>query len=109
MEDKRRKQNISRSRRAQLQFSVSLVDHFLREGNFSQHLSASPSGFLAGVLESLTSNILDLTSKEAHSSGKKLIGSEHVSQALQNNEELHQFVKDDNKSVVEKTPEPDKN
>ncbi|KAL6082497.1 hypothetical protein STEG23_002746 [Scotinomys teguina] len=113
MEDKRRKQIMSHRRRAQLQFSESIVNRSLQEENFLQSLRASPSTFppalVTSVLETLTSNILKLIGKEAQASGKKLISSEHVSQVLHNNKELHQSIKDDNESVLDKTPEPDKN
>ncbi|KAL1785284.1 histone H2A-Bbd type 1-like [Sigmodon hispidus] len=95
MARKRRRQNISRSTRAELQFPVSRFDRLLREGNYSQRLSSSSPVFVAGVLEYLTSNILELAGKEAHISGKKRITAEHVYQVVQKNEQLHQLFKED--------------
>ncbi|KAK7799220.1 hypothetical protein U0070_021039 [Myodes glareolus] len=107
MEANRQKTNISRSARAQLNFPVSRIERFLREGNFSQRVSASAPVFLAGVLEYLTADILDLSGKEAQASGRKRITPEHVSWAVENNKHLRKLFKIDSKSVVIETPEPD--
>ncbi|XP_034342218.1 histone H2A-like 3 [Arvicanthis niloticus] len=105
---RQRRPNISRSRRAELQFPVSRVDRFLREGKFSRRLSSSAPVFLAGVLEYLTSNILDLAGEEAHNNGRKRIAPEHVCQVVQNNDQLHQFFKEGTKSPFDSS-EPDQN
>lgn len=108
MAGKRRRRNISRSRRAELQFPVSRVDRFLREGNYSRRLSSSAPVFLAGVLEYLTSNILELAGEEAHTSGRKRISPEHLCRVVQNNDQLHQLFKEGTKSVFE-SADPDGN
>lgn len=108
MAGKRRRRNISRSRRAELQFPVSRVDRFLREGNYSRRLSSSAPVFLAGVLEYLTSNILELAGEEAHTSGRKRISPEHLCRVVQNNDQLHQLFKEGTKSVFE-SADPDEN
>ncbi|OBS65619.1 hypothetical protein A6R68_05838 [Neotoma lepida] len=105
MEEKKRKENIPRSARAHLRLSISGVDQ-LRGGNISQRLNTSLPVFLASVLESLTSNILDLTGRGPRTNGRNLITPEEVSQVLQNNKEHRQFCKDDNEPAVDKTPEP---
>ncbi|KAL6084600.1 hypothetical protein STEG23_013622 [Scotinomys teguina] len=99
MAGKRRRRNISRSTRAELQFSVSRVARCLREANYSRRLSSTTPVFLAGILEYLTSHILDLSGKEAHMSGKKRITPEHVYQVVENNEQLHQLFEENTKSV----------
>ncbi|XP_057616571.1 histone H2A-Bbd type 1 [Chionomys nivalis] len=109
MEDNRQKSNTSRSARAQLNFSVSRIERFLREGNFSQRLSASAPVFLAGVLEYLTADVLDLSGKEAQANGKKRITPEHVSWAIENNKHLRKIFKVDNKPVVAEPSKPYEN
>lgn len=109
MEENRQKCNISRSTRAQLNFPVSRIERFLREGNFSQRLSASAPVFLAGVLEYLTANVLDLSGKEAQARGRKRITPEHVSWAVENNKHLRKIFKVDRKSSVAEPPKPDEN
>ncbi|EGW02413.1 histone H2A-Bbd type 1 [Cricetulus griseus] len=109
MEEKKRKETISRITRGQLQFSLDRIERFFRDGNFSQRLSASAPVFLAGVLEFLTSNILDLAGREAHANGTRLITPEHVTQVVQNNDQLREVFKEHEDPVVSETPEPEKN
>lgn len=106
MAGKKRRKNVSRSTRAELQFPVSRVDRILREGKYSQRVSSSAPVFLAGVLEYLTSNILELAGEEARNNGKKRIAPEHVCRVVQTNEQLCQLFKDNDKSVLE-MPESD--
>ncbi|XP_031196166.1 histone H2A-Bbd type 1-like [Mastomys coucha] len=94
MENKREQRSMAGSSGAQLRFPASKVERLLQERNRSKHLDSSAPVFLAGVLEYVTSRILDLAIKEAHTSGKKLIASKHVTKAVQNNKELCQLFKD---------------
>lgn len=71
-------------------------------------MSSSAPVFLAGVLEYLTSNILELAGEEAHTCGRKRIAPEHVCRVVQNNDQLQQLFKEGTKSVLE-TSEPDEN
>lgn len=105
---KQRRRNISRSTRAELQFPVSRVDRFLREGNYSRRLSSSAPVFFAGILEYLTSNILELAGEVANTNGRKRISPEHVRQVVQNNDQLHQLFKEDTIPVLESS-EPNEN
>ncbi|XP_038171608.2 histone H2A-Bbd type 1-like [Arvicola amphibius] len=109
MEENRQKINISRSTRAQLNFPVSRIERFLREGNFSQRLSASAPVFLAGVLEYLTANVLDLSGKQAQARSRKRIIPEHVSWADESNKHLRKIFKVDSKSSFAETSKPDEN
>ncbi|XP_038175240.1 histone H2A-Bbd type 1-like [Arvicola amphibius] len=103
-----RRRNTSRSTRAELQFPVSRVDHYLREGKYSRRLSSSAPVFLAGVLEYIASNILDLAGEEAHTNGKKRITPEHVYQVVENNQQLHELFGDP-RSLGEETSELSEN
>lgn len=102
------RRNISRSTRAELQFPVSRVDHYLREGKYSRRLSSSAPVFLAGVLEYIASTILDLAGEEAHIHGRKRITPEHVYQVVENNDQLHELFGDP-RSVDEETSELNEN
>ncbi|XP_012372827.1 histone H2A-Bbd type 1-like [Octodon degus] len=70
---KPRKKAVSRSCRAELQFLLSRVERYLREGSYEQRLSSTTLIFLADILEFLTSNILDQAGKEAQDKHKKRI------------------------------------
>ncbi|XP_004588025.2 histone H2A-Bbd type 1-like [Ochotona princeps] len=89
---RRRRKPISRSTKAELQFPVSRVDRHLREDRYAQRLSSSTPVFLAGVLEYLTSNILELAGEEADKNGKIRITPEHLQKAMENNEHLKDLL-----------------
>ncbi|XP_025296873.1 histone H2A-Bbd type 1-like [Canis lupus dingo] len=89
-----RRHGLSRSRRAELQFPVSRVDRLLREGHYAHRLSSSTPVFLAGILEYLTSNILELAGQEARNSHKMRITPEHLQKALGNNQYLSQLFEE---------------
>ncbi|XP_005087182.1 histone H2A-Bbd type 1-like [Mesocricetus auratus] len=95
-----KRQRRSSSRRTKLQFPISQVNRFLREGNWSQRLSSCASVYLTGIAEYLSSNILGLAAMEAHINGKKCITAEHLHQVIQSDEELHQLFTEDATSVV---------
>lgn len=85
------KHALSRSRRAELQLPVSRVDHLLRTDHCFERLSWATPVFLTGILEYLTSKILELAGKEACNDKKKLITSEHVQRAVDDNHLSHLF------------------
>ncbi|XP_023397063.1 histone H2A-Bbd type 1 [Loxodonta africana] len=101
---KRRRPSLSRSTRAELQFPVSRVDRLLREGNYAQRLSSSTPVFLAGVLEYLTANILELAGNEAHNHHKMRITPEHVETALDSNPQLSRLLNDVTRSQMDDKP-----
>ncbi|XP_062039109.1 histone H2A-Bbd type 1 [Lepus europaeus] len=98
---RRRRRAVSRSMRAELQFPVSHVERLLREGHYAQRLSSAAPVFLAGVLEYLTSNILELASKEAYNSGRVRITGEHVERAVQDHQQLRNLLEKGSYSEVE--------
>ncbi|XP_060030119.1 histone H2A-Bbd type 1-like [Erinaceus europaeus] len=98
---KNKKQILSRSSRAELQFPVSRVDRLLREGHNAYRLCSSTPVFLAGVLEYLTSNILELAGKEAHKSHRMRITPEHVERAVDGNQHLSYLFDEDNTNHTE--------
>ncbi|XP_046505980.1 histone H2A-Bbd type 1-like [Equus quagga] len=105
---RRRKHTQSRSTRAELQFPVSRVDRLLRQGAYGQRLSSSTPIFLAGILEYLTANILELAGKEAHSSRKIRITPEHVQRAVENNQHLSHLFENETYRQSDQMPQPNK-
>ncbi|KAM4819318.1 histone H2A-like 3 [Thomomys bottae] len=105
---KSKKQPVSRSARAELQFPVGRIDRFLREGKYAQRLSSTTPVFLAGVLEYLVSNILDLAGKEARSNGKARIGPEHVKKVIERKKQLRLFFHNNIQSLDVEMPKPKK-
>ncbi|XP_044512845.1 histone H2A-beta, sperm-like [Gracilinanus agilis] len=84
----------SRSSRAQLQFPVSRVDRFLRQGHYAQRLASGAPVFLAAVLEYLTAEILELAGNAARDNQKSRIAPRHVQLAVRNDAELNQLFGD---------------
>lgn len=91
-----------------MQFPVSRVERLLREGGYAQRLSSSTPIFLAGVLEYLTANILDLAGKEALSNNKTRITPEHVQRALGSNQHLSRLLEDTAYSRAHRVPQAKK-
>ncbi|XP_077001062.1 histone H2A-Bbd type 2/3-like [Tamandua tetradactyla] len=82
---RRKRRNRSRTARAELTFSVSLVEHQLREGHYAQRLSSSAPVYLAAIIEYLTAKILELAGNEARHSRTRRITPGLVDMAVHNN------------------------
>ncbi|XP_004695261.1 PREDICTED: histone H2A-Bbd type 2/3 [Condylura cristata] len=80
-----RPRSRSRTARAELSFSVSHVERLLREGRYSQRLSASAPVFLAAIIQYLTATVLQLAGDEARNRGRTHITPELVDMAVHNN------------------------
>ncbi|KAG8521350.1 Histone H2A-Bbd type 2/3 [Galemys pyrenaicus] len=74
----------ARTARAELSFSVSHVEHLLREGRYAQRLNESAPVFLAAVIQYLTATVLELAGNEAQSRGRRRITPELVDMAVHN-------------------------
>jgi len=79
---------VNRSKKAGLIFSVSRVENHLRQGRYAERLSKSASVYLAGVLEYLVAETVELAGDITHQSRKKRITPRHISLAIQNDDEL---------------------
>ncbi|MBZ3874161.1 Histone H2A-Bbd type 2/3 [Sciurus carolinensis] len=80
-----RRRACSHTARAELTFSVSLVERRLREGRYAQRLSRSASVFLAAALQCLTATVLELAGNEAQHSARRRITPELLDMAVHNN------------------------
>ncbi|XP_055988684.1 histone H2A-Bbd type 1-like [Sorex fumeus] len=102
---KPRRRAISRSARAQLQFPVSRVDRLLRESQNVNRLSSSTPVFLAGVLEYLTANILELAGQEAEKDSRSRITPEHLCAAVKKSLRVDHCLEDGTQDQAE-MPQP---
>ncbi|XP_036735392.2 histone H2A-Bbd type 1 [Manis pentadactyla] len=91
---------------AELQFPVNHVDRLLRERHDVMHLSPSMPVFLAGVLEYLTSNILELAGKEACSNQRMCITPQQLERAVDGNQHLRRLFDKNAFSEVDSVPQP---
>ncbi len=82
----------SRSAKAQLQFSVSRVDRFLRKGRYADRIGAVAPVYLAAVLEYLSAEVLELAGNAAKDNGKVRINPRHIQLAVRNDEELNKLL-----------------
>ncbi|XP_007956621.1 histone H2A-Bbd type 1-like [Orycteropus afer afer] len=101
---KRKRPSLSRSTRAELQFPVSRMDSLLRKGNYARRLRSSTPVFLAGILEYLTANILELASNEAQLNHRIRITPAHLERAMDRNPQLNCLLDDAIKSEVDEKP-----
>ncbi|XP_044090948.1 histone H2A-Bbd type 2/3-like [Neovison vison] len=85
------RQARSRTARAELSFSVSLVERLLREGRYARRLGSSAPVFLAAVIQYLTATVLELAGNEARNCGRTRITPELVDMAVHNNALLSRF------------------
>ncbi|XP_005414694.2 PREDICTED: histone H2A [Chinchilla lanigera] len=105
---KSRRQAVSRSSRAELQFPVSPVERHLRQGGYAPRLSSTTAVFLAGILEYLTANILVVAGKEAQDKLKKRITPQHLEVAMERIEQLQNLLGDITKSLRDEMAQAEK-
>ena len=89
--DGERQHPKTRSSRAGLQFPVSRLHRFLREGRYGERVGAAAPVFMAAVLEYLTVEVLELASNAACDK-KTRISPRHIMLAVRNDEELNQLL-----------------
>lgn len=82
----------SRSAKAGLTFPVGRVHRFLRKGNYAQRIGAGAPVYLAGVLEYLTAEILELAGNAARSHHKTRIIPRHIMLAVRYDDELSKLL-----------------
>ena len=69
---------VSGSARAGVIFPVGRCNRLIRKGRYAQRVSIGAGCFMAGVLEYLTMEILDLSGQCAHEAKRKQIKPRHM-------------------------------
>lgn len=82
----------SRSSRAGLQFPVSRIHRFLRQGKYTEHIAAGAPVYLAAVLEYLVAEILELSGNAARKNKRRRINPRSIQLAVRSDEELNQLL-----------------
>ncbi|XP_077386722.1 histone H2A-like [Festucalex cinctus] len=83
---------VSRSERAGVIFPVSRIHRFLKKGNYAKRLGNGAAVYLAGVLEYLSAEILELAANACQANKKRRISPRHILLAVKNDEELSQLL-----------------
>uniref|UniRef100_A0A914WXJ7 Histone H2A n=1 Tax=Plectus sambesii TaxID=2011161 RepID=A0A914WXJ7_9BILA len=83
---------ISKSARAGLQFPIGRIITMLRRGRYAKRISVGAGVYLAGVLEYMAAEVLELAGNEAKYSKKMRIIPRHVQLAIRQDEELTKLL-----------------
>eukprot|EP00796_Vickermania_ingenoplastis_P000515 gene515-284_t len=86
----------SKSAKAGLIFPVARVGSLLRRGQYARRVSASGATYLAGVLEYLTAELLELTVKAATQNNKKprRLNPRTLTLAVRHDDDIGSLLKD---------------
>lgn len=85
-------ENISKTKKAGLQFPVGRLNRFLKKGKYSQRVGSGAPVYLSAVLEYLTAEILELSGNASKDNKKKTIAPRHIQLAIRNDEELAKLL-----------------
>lgn len=83
---------VSRTARAGLQFPVSRIHRYLRQGRYSKRIAAGAPVYLAAVLEYLVAEVLELSGNAARDIKKRRINPRSIVLAIRKDEELSQLT-----------------
>merc|ERR1711957_168005 len=87
-----RKRNISGMSRAGIIWSNSRCTHMMRKRRLATRIGAGAGVFMAGVLQYLTSELLELSGEVCLEKKNKLIKPKHMSIAIRGDEELSKLM-----------------
>ena len=88
----KKRKAVSASSKAGLVFPVGRVGRFIRKGRYADRVGSSGPVFMAGVLEYLTCEILELAGEISTEHGKKTIQPRHIQMAVRGDDELNKLL-----------------
>lgn len=80
------------SSRAGLHFPVGRIHRLLRKGNYAERVGAGAPVYLAGVMEYLAAEVLELAGNAARDNKKTRIIPRHLQLVIRNDEELNKLL-----------------
>ncbi|CAF3164006.1 unnamed protein product [Rotaria socialis] len=90
----KKNEHVSRSKKANLIFSVSRVENRLRKGRYAERLGSTAPVYLAGVLEYLVAEVVELAGDITHKSKRKRITPRDIALVIKNDDELNTLCSD---------------
>lgn len=84
--------NVTKSSRAGLVFPVGRLLSKMKKGNYADRIGVGAGVYLAGVLEYLTAEILELAGNAAKDNKKARIIPRHILLAIHNDEEISRLL-----------------
>lgn len=87
-----KKKYRTKSSRADLIFPVGRITRYLRRGSYAKHIGATASVYLAGVLEYLVAEVIELSGNAAKADKKSRIRPRDINLAVLQDEELSKLL-----------------
>ena len=84
--------NVSGSTKAGTLFPTGRLNRLFRQGRYSDRFSRSAGIFLAGVLEYITAEIIELAGSVCEENKKKTIAPKHLNLAVRSDPELNKLM-----------------
>jgi histone H2A len=83
---------VSNSTRAGTIFPVGRCNRYLKQGRYADRISGSAGVFMAGVLEYITAELLELAGNVCEERKMKTIQNSHINLGVRNDEELAKLM-----------------
>lgn len=84
--------SVSGSTKAGTLFPVGRLNRLMKRGRYSDRMSASAGAFMAGVLEYLTAEMLELAGNICEQQKKKTIAPKHLNLGVRSDDELAKLM-----------------
>lgn len=92
MVDKKKASRIEK--KLDMIFPIGRLRKYLKKGKYAKRISADAPVYLAGVLEYLAAELLEISGNIAYESNRKTITPRHLQLAIQNDEDFRVLLKD---------------
>ena len=88
----RSKKAVSQQSKAGITFPVGRLSRYMKQGRYAERIGGSAAVFMAGTLEYLVCELLELAGNAAEEHKKKTIAPRHLQLAIRQDEELAKMM-----------------